>query len=182
MKILYVHERFGALAGAEANAFITAQELGERGHQTGILHGPGTGKNEDGWSRVFKERFALAGDRTDRNVRMHSGALRQVLLNLFLNAAEALESRKSPGLVLVAFEDAGDVVRILVEDDGPGVEAAVGDRLFEPFVTSRGDRGGTGLGLSICRGLVEATGGRLELERTSKAGTRFAVTLPVAAT
>ncbi len=132
--------------------------------------------------RYAHARFALAGDRTDRNVRMHSGALRQVLLNLFLNAAEALESRKSPGLVLVAFEDAGDVVRILVEDDGPGVEAAVGDRLFEPFVTSRGDRGGTGLGLSICRGLVEATGGRLELERTSKAGTRFAVTLPVAAT
>ena len=62
MKILYVHERFGALAGAEANAFITAQELSERGHHTGILHGPGTGKNEDGWSRVFNERFALAGD------------------------------------------------------------------------------------------------------------------------
>ncbi|MCX6848489.1 MAG: glycosyltransferase family 4 protein [Verrucomicrobia bacterium] len=62
MKILYVHERFGALAGAEANAFITAQELSVRGHHTGILHGPGTGKNEDGWSRVFNERFALAGD------------------------------------------------------------------------------------------------------------------------
>ena len=62
MKILYVHERFGALAGAEANAFITAQELGQRGHHTGILHGPGTGKNEDGWSQVFCERFALAGD------------------------------------------------------------------------------------------------------------------------
>jgi len=62
MKILYVHERFGALAGAEANAFITAQELGGRGHHTAILHGPGTGKNEDGWSRVFTERFALDGD------------------------------------------------------------------------------------------------------------------------
>ena len=62
MKILYVHERFGALAGAEANAFITAQELSSRGHHTAILHGPGTGKNEDGWSKVFHERFALDGD------------------------------------------------------------------------------------------------------------------------
>ena len=62
MKILYVHERFGALAGAEANAFITAQELGQLGHCTGILHGPGTGKNEEGWSRVFNERFELTGD------------------------------------------------------------------------------------------------------------------------
>lgn len=59
MKILYVHERFGALAGAEANAFITAQEIGKRGHQIGILHGPGTGKNEEGWREVFSARFSL---------------------------------------------------------------------------------------------------------------------------
>jgi glycosyltransferase involved in cell wall biosynthesis len=59
MKLLYVHERFGALAGAEANAFITAQELGKRGHSIGILHGPGTGKNEDGWQSVFTSRYAL---------------------------------------------------------------------------------------------------------------------------
>lgn len=59
MKILYVHERFGALAGAEANAFITAQEIGKRGHQMGILHGPGTGKNEEGWNAVFSSRFSL---------------------------------------------------------------------------------------------------------------------------
>jgi glycosyltransferase involved in cell wall biosynthesis len=59
MKLLYVHERFGALAGAEANAFITAQEIGKRGHEIGILHGPGTGKNEEGWKAVFSSRFSL---------------------------------------------------------------------------------------------------------------------------
>ena len=59
MKLLYVHERFGALAGAEANAFITAQEIGKRGHEIGILHGPGTGKNEEGWTAVFSSRFSL---------------------------------------------------------------------------------------------------------------------------
>jgi hypothetical protein len=60
MRILYVHERFGALAGAEANAHITASELGKLGHSIGILHGPSTGRNETGWQATFPHRFALA--------------------------------------------------------------------------------------------------------------------------
>jgi signal transduction histidine kinase len=112
---------------------------------------------------------------------MAAGALRQVLLNLLLNAADALEHRGTQGLVLVAFEEAGDTTRILVEDDGPGVATEVGDRLFEPFVTGKADRGGTGLGLSVCRGLVEAAGGKLDLVRTGPTGTRFALTLPAVA-
>ena len=56
MRILYVHERFGALAGAEANAHITATELAERGHTIGILHGPGTGKSEAAWCATFTSR------------------------------------------------------------------------------------------------------------------------------
>ena len=59
MKILYVHERFGALAGAEANISIVATELGQRGHTLGILHGPGTGKNEAGWEAIFSHRYPL---------------------------------------------------------------------------------------------------------------------------
>jgi glycosyltransferase involved in cell wall biosynthesis len=59
MKLLYVHERFGALAGAEANAHITATELGKRGHTMGILHGPSTGKNEAGWNATFTDRFPI---------------------------------------------------------------------------------------------------------------------------
>jgi glycosyltransferase involved in cell wall biosynthesis len=67
MKILYVHERFGALAGAEANAHITATELGRRGHAMGILHGPGTGKNEPAWEAVFAHRYPLGvGDQSAR--------------------------------------------------------------------------------------------------------------------
>ena len=59
MKILYVHERFGALAGAEANISIVASEMAQRGHTMGILHGPGTGKNEAGWQAIFPNRFPL---------------------------------------------------------------------------------------------------------------------------
>ena len=61
MKLMYVHERLGALAGAEANAHITATELGRRGHTLGLLHGPGTGKNEAAWAETFPSRFPLAG-------------------------------------------------------------------------------------------------------------------------
>jgi glycosyltransferase involved in cell wall biosynthesis len=64
MRLLYVHERFGALAGAEANVYITAQEFLSRGHVLGILHGPGTGKNEEGWRHLFSDRFALEKDST----------------------------------------------------------------------------------------------------------------------
>jgi len=54
MKILYVHERLGSLAGAEANALITGQELTNKGHQLGLLHGPSTGKNLDAWNNAVK--------------------------------------------------------------------------------------------------------------------------------
>lgn len=59
MKLLYVHERFGSLAGAEANAHITATELGQRGHSIGILHGPSTGKGEPAWHTTFPFRAPL---------------------------------------------------------------------------------------------------------------------------
>jgi len=69
MKILYVHETFGALAGAEANAHITATELAGRGHAVGILHGPGSGRNEAGWSAVFNPRYPLRPDENEATVQ-----------------------------------------------------------------------------------------------------------------
>ena len=76
MKLLYVHERFGALAGAEANAHITATELAGRGHTIGILHGPGTGKNEAGWTTTFNPRFALGSGDNAEVVRAALAAFR----------------------------------------------------------------------------------------------------------
>lgn len=59
MRILYVHERFGALGGAEANALITARELRGRGHEIGLLHGYPTGKSHQAWEAVFEPRFPI---------------------------------------------------------------------------------------------------------------------------
>ena len=57
MKILFVHESFGAFGGAETNVLATATELKERGHTVGILHGPHTGKGEAAWLNTFQHRF-----------------------------------------------------------------------------------------------------------------------------
>jgi glycosyltransferase involved in cell wall biosynthesis len=66
MRLLFVHERFGALGGAEANALITAREMKSRGHTIALLHGPPTGKGEANWAANFQERYSLAGSRDPR--------------------------------------------------------------------------------------------------------------------
>ncbi|MSU58808.1 MAG: glycosyltransferase family 1 protein [Pedosphaera sp.] len=59
MKMLFVHERFGAFAGAEVNVLLTADELKRRGHALALLHGPPTGKSEEAWRELFSIRFAF---------------------------------------------------------------------------------------------------------------------------
>lgn len=61
MRLLFVHERFGAFGGAEANVLSTATELKRRGHSVAILHGAATGREEAAWQEVFAERYPLAG-------------------------------------------------------------------------------------------------------------------------
>jgi len=59
MRLLFVHDQFGAMAGAEVNIWLTAGELKQRGHAVGILHGPPTGKAEENWRVLFDQRFSL---------------------------------------------------------------------------------------------------------------------------
>jgi signal transduction histidine kinase len=101
------------------------------------------------------------------------GSLRQVLVNLLLNAARACD----PGgrVVLRVGEEAAGI-RIAVEDDGSGVPAGIRRQLFEPFVTGHPD--GTGLGLAICRRLVSEIGGTISYRPREPKGTVFVVELP----
>jgi two-component system, NtrC family, sensor kinase len=114
-------------------------------------------------------RVALAGQH-----------LTQVLLNVVLNAGSAIGAAgRTEGRVTIRARDlGGGRVRIEVEDDGPGVDPAVRDRLFEPFVTTKEIGEGTGLGLAVCRGLVESAGGEIGLDPACTAGARFYVVLP----
>ena len=99
----------------------------------------------------------------------------QVVLNLVLNAADAVGAG---GHVRIAAEPSELGVRLSIEDDGPGIDPKVKDRLFEPFVTTKEVGKGTGLGLAVCRGLVEAAGGTIGLDTSVTRGARFVVDLP----
>jgi len=108
-------------------------------------------------------------------VRIAGDALRQVLLNLALNAIEA--TREGGAIRLTACERGG-CIEIACEDEGPGVPEALHARLFEPFFSTKSQPGG--LGLAITRRLVEDVGGSVEVERREPLGSRFRVTLPLA--
>ncbi len=110
-------------------------------------------------------------------VMMSTARLTQVLLNLMMNAAAALDGRKDPRIVARAKRD-GENVRIEIEDNGPGVRDDVRDKIFEPFVTTKEVGQGTGLGLSVCRGLVEAANGTIDVDASFTGGARFVLILP----
>lgn len=109
----------------------------------------------------------------DVAVRADADLLRQVLLNLCLNAVQA---QPGGGGVRVAASREGDRVLLDVEDRGPGVAPELRGRLFDPYVTGRA--GGSGLGLPIASRLAETMSGRVELLRTGETGSVFRVTLP----
>jgi two-component system OmpR family sensor kinase len=111
----------------------------------------------------------------EANVRVHAdpGRLRQVLTNLLVNAAQA-GARNA----WVRSDAADGLARIVVHDDGPGVDPAVRPRLFEPFATGRAE--GTGLGLALSRRIVERQDGTLRLLEGSGSGAAFEVRLPLA--
>lgn len=108
-------------------------------------------------------------------VRLSEDQLVQVLLNLGLNALDALASG---GVVRFATVAEGDQVAIRVIDTGAGIVASARSRLFEPFFTTKPPGRGTGLGLFVSRRIIEELGGRLELEASTPGHTVFAILLP----
>ena len=105
--------------------------------------------------------------------------LQQVILNLIVNAIEAMSGMsEGPRELLIATvkSESGDVL-VAVRDSGPGLEPIALERLFEAFYTTKPD--GLGLGLSICRSIIEAHGGRLWASANTPRGAVFQFTLPV---
>jgi len=103
--------------------------------------------------------------------------LQQVLLNLILNAAEAMGSVEQGGreLVISTEQDHADAL-VAVCDSGPGIDPAHLNRVFDAFHTTKSS--GTGMGLSICRSIIEAHGGKLWAEANEPRGAVFQFTLP----
>ncbi|RJL11089.1 sensor histidine kinase [Paracoccus siganidrum] len=119
--------------------------------------------------------------RSGRMVLMNRTELQQVLINLIVNAINAMPEG---GEIVISTEDAeqGGVpgVRLRVTDTGMGMQDAVLARIFEPFFTTRAAGDGTGLGLSICRTLIERSGGAISAESRPGQGTTFTLWLPEA--
>lgn len=119
----------------------------------------------------------------DLAVTLSPQRLTQVLLNLLLNAGAAISlaaSAKTPTVTVRAKRLEDGVVRIEVEDDGPGVPKDVAPKIFDPFVTTKDVGAGTGLGLAVCRGIVEGAKGRIFVDADYTDGARFVVELPAA--
>ena len=103
--------------------------------------------------------------------------LQQVVLNIFLNARDAMSDG---GELKVSTRSVDDEIRIEISDTGTGVEFDSANQVFDPFFTTKPAGKGTGLGLAVCYGIVTAHGGRLELRQNDGGGATFVVALPVA--
>ncbi|ACG73309.1 histidine kinase [Anaeromyxobacter sp. K] len=126
------------------------------------------------------ERFEVALERGLPPVRGNPQRLEQVLVNLLVNACQALPDR-SHGIRLRTFLDAGrGAVCVEVRDEGVGIDPQHLPRLTDPFFTTKRDHGGTGLGLAVSAGIVKEHGGTLEFESAPGQGTAARVVLPVA--
>lgn len=135
------------------------------------------------------------GALAEAEIEVDRERLHQVFINLIKNAADAgarhvtvsavledWETELGEGAMLVGdpamLVETGPAVRITVEDDGPGIPAALREQIFDPFITTRSDGEGTGLGLYLVEEIVSEHQGCIVLDAPSGGGTRFSIWLP----
>src|SRR5215831_7852504 len=119
-------------------------------------------------TRLAKRLFPVHGDRVQ---------LQQVVLNLILNAIEAMGSTEAGAReLLISTDQDYKGILVAVRDSGPGIDSAHLERVFDAFFTTKS--GGVGMGLSICRSIISAHGGRLWAEANAPRGAVFQFTLP----
>jgi signal transduction histidine kinase len=103
--------------------------------------------------------------------------LQQVLMNLAINAQQAMEPDGGTVDIVTSFDD--DKVYISVSDTGPGISEEVAKKIFEPFYTTKAAGEGTGLGLSVTYGIIQDHKGDIRVERGDSGGARFVIELPL---
>jgi CheY-like chemotaxis protein len=104
----------------------------------------------------------------------------QVVTNLVLNAAQAMDGWKGTHRITIHSRTDQNMVILTVADTGPGVPPEIRTRVFEPFFTTKGNKGGTGVGLSLCLNIVASHGGQLLIEDTPGGGATFIIQIPAA--
>jgi signal transduction histidine kinase len=134
-------------------------------------------------SEMTRNRILLKVDLAEELPSVHGDQiqLQQVLLNLIMNAAEAMgaDIDSSRELLIATSGEGRNSVRVAVADTGPGLRSEVMERLFDAFYTTKS--GGMGMGLAICRSIVEAHGGRLWASPNTPRGAVFRFEVPARA-
>ena len=110
-------------------------------------------------------------------VPFDAGQIQQVLMNLIINAAEAMQNGGNLKITTSQSKD-GEFVQLRVADDGVGIPKDVLQRLFDPFFTTKTKGKGIGLGLSVAYGIVKEHRGSIQVESDEGAGTTFVISLP----
>jgi signal transduction histidine kinase len=153
-----------------------------------LAHGANAAAEPFDLDEVVDEALRVAGAQAGPGVRIErvagalptlrgsAGRLRQVVLNLVVNAIHAVGAQ---GVVRVTTELRGRQALMRVEDDGPGIDPDVRARLFEPFFTTKPVGQGTGLGLYVSYEIVRAHGGEIRVDSEPGRGSRFEVRLPL---
>jgi C4-dicarboxylate-specific signal transduction histidine kinase len=132
-----------------------------------------------GRSAIINNGVSVQTRLSDRLCPVHGDCvqLQQVILNLLLNAVEAMGSTEAGAReLLISTERCHRGVLVAVHDSGPGIDPDQLDRVFDAFYTTKSS--GMGMGLSICRSIIAAHGGRLWAEANEPRGTIFKFTLP----
>jgi PAS domain S-box-containing protein len=165
-----VIRRLRALSRKQAVAFDRVDLPGTIREITMLLHSDAVLRNV---------RVSLEADSDLPPVRGDKIQLQQVLLNLMLNAFDAMKEcpEENREVLLRAGSNGTDTVEVSVADHGPGLATDELDRLFQPFFTTKRD--GLGMGLSICRSIIENHRGRLWAENNRDGGATFFFTVPV---
>ncbi len=113
------------------------------------------------------------------SIKGNPTAIEQVVLNVVINAIQAIDHNHGRIVVETGYERAEGSVYVAVHDNGRGITPEVADKLFDPFVTSNQGQGGTGLGLAVSYNLVQAHEGQITFDHSNEGGTVFTITLPV---
>jgi signal transduction histidine kinase len=105
--------------------------------------------------------------------------IEQVLINMMINAQQAMDGAPGSIRIWTALSETGEV-EIRIKDSGPGIPKEIQAKIFEPFFTTKGVGKGTGLGLSVSYGIIKDHKGDIRLESEPGLGTEFIITLPTA--
>jgi signal transduction histidine kinase len=152
---------------------------------------PGNGlKKAVDVNRCAEEALKLCGGRLGKKISVvrelaaelpgvaaDEGQVEQVLINLLINAADAIESRERGEITLRTASEAGSVI-IRVRDDGPGIPEEAMRKIFKAFFTTKETGKGTGLGLFISQSIIEGSGGAISAKNHPGGGAEFTVKLP----